>query len=237
LDRAVWIEGGDAVAGAGATGQGAAFALGGSVSVNRIRNTSEAVISNAAGVTPTGATATSLQVRRRRRRDLTQPQDAQRTPTQGADEISQHARPREQAGAGLLQQRVVVGAAQVATDVGEGGFDRVVQRRQALAGRPRRAGHERPRPRQRQTTLPRPPMLCRQTARTRTLCCGRRDQRGLLPRLVPAFKTAFGKVRRRRRDLLTVRAGIGACARLRERRGLGKVLAGTSFRDIPPGPP
>ena len=51
------------VAGAGATGQGAAFALGGSVSVNRIRNTSEAVISNAAGVTTTGATATSLQVR------------------------------------------------------------------------------------------------------------------------------------------------------------------------------
>jgi len=51
------------VAGAGATGQGAAFALGGSVSVNRIRNTSEAVISNAAGVTTTGATETSLQVR------------------------------------------------------------------------------------------------------------------------------------------------------------------------------
>jgi len=51
------------VAGAAATGQGAALALGGSVSINQIRNSTTAVISNAAGVTATSASATAVQVR------------------------------------------------------------------------------------------------------------------------------------------------------------------------------
>jgi hypothetical protein len=51
------------VAGAGATGQGTALALGGSVSINQIRSATTAVISNASGVTATSASATAVQVR------------------------------------------------------------------------------------------------------------------------------------------------------------------------------
>ncbi|MEI8370631.1 MAG: Ig-like domain repeat protein [Planctomycetia bacterium] len=51
------------VAGAAASGQGTSLALGGSVSINQIRNSTTAVISNAAGVTATSASATAVQVR------------------------------------------------------------------------------------------------------------------------------------------------------------------------------